>query len=58
MNSQTIVCGLIAMLLINRLLLDEATVVAEAVAMVYAPRSRTQQKTGVNVILVDGNTFP
>lgn len=58
MNFQTAVCDLTAMPLANCSLLDEATAAAEAVTMMYALRSRTQQKAGANVVFVDENIFP
>ncbi|NCC09009.1 MAG: glycine dehydrogenase (aminomethyl-transferring) [Bacteroidia bacterium] len=58
MNFQTVVSDLTSMPLANCSLLDEATAAAEAVAMMYAMRSRTQQKTGANVVLVDEQVFP
>ena len=38
--------------------LDEATAAAEAVSMMYAIRSRAQQKANANVVFVDENIFP
>lgn len=58
MNFQTAVSDLTAMPLANCSLLDEATAAAEAVAMLYALRSRAQQKSGANVVLVDEEIFP
>ena len=58
MNFQTAVSDLTAMPLANCSLLDEATAAAEAVAMMFALRSRAQQKSGANVVLVDENIFP
>ncbi len=57
MNFQTAVCDLTAMPLANCSLLDEATAGAEAVAMLYALRSRAQQKANANVVLVDEAIF-
>ncbi|MDR0892275.1 MAG: aminomethyl-transferring glycine dehydrogenase [Mediterranea sp.] len=56
-NFQTAVCDLTAMPLSNCSLLDEATAAAEAVSMMYALRSRTQQKANAHVVLVDENIF-
>ena len=58
MNFQTAICDLTAMPLANCSLLDEATAAAEAVSMMYALRSRAQQKAGANVVFVDENIFP
>ncbi|KAA6340512.1 Glycine dehydrogenase (decarboxylating) [termite gut metagenome] len=58
MNFQTVVCDLTAMPLANCSLLDEATAAAEAVTMMYALRSREQQKAGANVVFVDEYIFP
>ncbi|MDR0988863.1 MAG: aminomethyl-transferring glycine dehydrogenase [Prevotellaceae bacterium] len=57
MNFQTAVCDLTAMPLANCSLLDEATAAAEAVSMMYALRSREQQKAGANLVFVDENVF-
>lgn len=58
MNFQTAVSDLTALPLANCSLLDEATAAAEAVSMMYALRSRAQQKSGANVVLVDAAIFP
>ncbi|KAA6300060.1 MAG: Glycine dehydrogenase (decarboxylating) [Candidatus Ordinivivax streblomastigis] len=58
MNFQTAICDLTAMPVANCSLLDEATAAAEAVTMMYALRSREQQKAGANVIFIDENIFP
>ncbi|KAA6330655.1 Glycine dehydrogenase (decarboxylating), partial [termite gut metagenome] len=57
-NFQTVICDLTAMPLANCSLLDEATAAAEAVTMMYALRSREQQKAGANVVFVDEHIFP
>ncbi len=57
MNFQTAVCDLTAMPLANCSLLDEATAGAEAVTMMYALRSRQQQKAGANVVFIDEKVF-
>lgn len=57
MNFQTAVCDLTAMPISNSSLLDEATAAAEAVTMMYGLRTREQQKTNANVVLVDENIF-
>lgn len=58
MNFQTAVSDLTGMALANCSLLDEATAAAEAVAMLYALRSRAQQKSKANVVFVDESIFP
>lgn len=58
MNFQTAISDLTGMPLANCSLLDEATAAAEAVNMMYALRSRDQQKNGANTVLVDKHIFP
>ena len=58
LNFQTMIVSLTAMEIANCSLLDEATAAAEAMLMMYALRSRDQQKNGVNVLFVDRNIFP
>ena len=58
LNFQTAVSDLTAMPLANCSLLDEATAAAEAANMMFALRSRAQQKQGANVLFVDENIFP
>lgn len=58
LNFQTVVSDLTAMPLANCSLLDEATAAAEAAAMMFALRSRDQQKKGANVLFVDEHIFP
>ena len=58
LNFQTMVSDLTAMPLANCSLLDEATASAEAAAMMYALRSRDQQKRGANTLFVDECIFP
>lgn len=58
LNFQTAIADLTGMPLANCSLLDEATAAAEAVTMMYALRSREQQKGGANVVLVDEEVFP
>ena len=53
LNFQTMVCELTAMEIANASLLDEATAAAEAMAMMFASRSRQMVKAGVNRLLVD-----
>lgn len=58
MNFQTAVSDLTGMPLANSSLLDEATAAAEAISMMYTLRSREQQKSGANRLLVDEHIFP
>jgi glycine dehydrogenase len=58
LNFQTMVCEMTAMPLANASLLDEATAAAEAMHMMYALRSRAQEKAGVNVCFVDELIWP
>ena len=58
MNFQTAVSDLTGMPLANCSLLDEATAAAEAVSMMFALRTRAQQKANANVVFVDENIFP
>lgn len=58
MNFQTVVSDLTGLPLANCSLLDEGTAAAEAVTMMYALRSRDQQKRGANVVFIDENIFP
>ena len=58
LNFQTMVVSLTGMEIANCSLLDEATATAEAMLMMYALRTREQQKEGVNVLFVDSNIFP
>ncbi|MBQ5931539.1 MAG: glycine dehydrogenase (aminomethyl-transferring), partial [Tidjanibacter sp.] len=58
LNFQTMIVSLTAMEIANCSLLDEATAAAEAMLMMYALRSRDQQKNGVNVLFVDSNIYP
>lgn len=57
-NFQTVISDLTAMPLANCSLLDDATAAAEAATMMYALRSRSQQKAGTNVLFVDNEVFP
>lgn len=58
LNFQTVISDLTAMPLANCSLLDEATAAAEAATMMYALRSRNQQKRGALVLFVDEKVFP
>ena len=58
LNFQTMIVSLTGMEIANCSLLDEATAAAEAMLMMYALRSRDQQKNGANILFVDSNIFP
>ena len=58
LNFQTMVCEMTEMPLANASLLDEATAAAEAMHMMYALRSRAQEKAGANVCFVDELVWP
>lgn len=58
LNFQTVVSDLTAMPLANCSLLDEATAAAESAAMMFALRSRAQQKGGAATLFVDEEIFP
>jgi len=58
LNYQTMVCELTAMEIANASLLDEATAAAEAMSMMFASRSRSMVKGGVNKMLVDEKLWP
>ena len=58
LNFQTMIVSLTGMEIANCSLLDEATAAAEAMLMMFALRSRDQQKNGTNVLFVDSNIFP
>lgn len=57
MNFQTVISDLTGLSLANSSLLDEGTAAAEAVSMMYALRSREQQKSEANTVFVDENIF-
>ena len=57
LNFQTVITDLTGMPLANCSLLDEATAAAEAVTMMFALRSRQQQKEGAKVVFVDSRVF-
>lgn len=57
-NFQTVISDLTGMPLANCSLLDEGTAAAEAISMMYALRTRDQQKSGSNIVFVDENIFP
>jgi glycine dehydrogenase (decarboxylating) len=58
LNFQTMVMDLTAMELANSSLLDDATAAAEAAWMMFGLRSREQQKSNANILLVDETVFP
>jgi glycine dehydrogenase len=58
LNFQTMICEMTAMPLANASLLDEATAAAEAMHMMYALRSRAQEKAGANICFVDELIWP
>ena len=58
LNFQTMVCEMTAMPLANASLLDEATAAAEAMHMMFALRSRGQEKAGANICFVDELIWP
>ncbi len=58
LNFQTMVIDLTGMPIANASLLDEATAAAEAMAMMFANRSREAQNRGANVFFVASDVFP
>ena len=58
LNFQTAVVSMTGMEVSNCSLLDEATATAEAMAMMFALRSREAVREGRNVLFVDENIFP
>ena len=58
LNYQTAILSLTGMEVANCSLLDEATATAEAMAMMFALRSREAIKQGRNQLFVDENIFP
>jgi glycine dehydrogenase len=58
LNFQTMVCELTSMEISNASLLDEASSAAEAMTMMFNTRSRSQQKSGVNICFIDENVWP
>ena len=58
LNFQTAVVSMTGMEVSNCSLLDEATATAEAMAMMFALRSREAVREGCNVLFVDENIFP
>lgn len=58
LNFQTVVSDLTALPLANCSLLDEATAGAEAATMMFALRSRAQQKAEATTLFIDEEVFP
>ena len=58
LNYQTMVCDLTGMELANASLLDESTAAAEAMALLYDVRERTQKKAAVNKFFVSEEMLP
>ena len=58
LNFQTMVCDLTGMDLSNASLLDEATAAAEAMALLFALRDRTQKKSNINKFFVSEDVLP
>ncbi|MCX8081685.1 MAG: aminomethyl-transferring glycine dehydrogenase, partial [Bacteroidia bacterium] len=58
LNFQTMVIDLTGLPVANASLLDEATAAAEAVTMMFANRSREQQKNNVRKVFISHNLFP
>ena len=58
LNYQTMVCDLTGMELANASLLDESTAAAEAMALLYDVRERSQKKAGVNKFFVSEEVLP
>ena len=58
LNYQTAIISLTGMEIANCSLLDEGTAAAEAMAMMYALRSREAVKEGRNLLFVDESIFP
>ena len=57
-NYQTVIADLTGMELANASLLDESTAAAEAMALLYAVRTRDQKKNNVQRFFIDENTLP
>ncbi len=58
LNYQTMIAELTGMELANSSLLDEGTAAAEAMALLFSNRSRTQKKEGANQFFVSNEVLP
>ena len=58
LNYQTMICDLTGMELANASLLDESTAAAEAMALLFDVRERSQKKAGVNKFFVSEDILP
>lgn len=58
LNYQTMICDLTGMELANASLLDEATAAAEAMALLFNIRERSQKKAGANSFFVSQDILP
>ena len=58
LNYQTMVCDLTGMELANASLLDESSAAAEAMALLFDVRERSQKKAGVNKFFVSEEVLP
>ena len=58
LNFQTMICDLTGMELANASLLDEATAVAEAMALLFDVRERAKKKAGANKFFVSEEILP
>ncbi|MFC2086621.1 aminomethyl-transferring glycine dehydrogenase [Bacteroidota bacterium] len=58
LNFQTVIMDLTSMDIANASLLDEATAVAEAMAMLFNARSREEVKADASIFYADENIFP
>ena len=58
LNFQTMICDLTGMELANASLLDESTAAAEAMALLYDVRERSQKKANINKFFVSEEILP